>query len=377
MKQVVIEPGESERDLVMEEIKVSVIIPLYNRKSQIAECLESVLRQTLDGWEAIVVDDGSDDGGHEVVEKYIQKHANIFLYRQKNGGAGSARNAGLEKARGKYAAFLDVGDILPADAYEKLYCYIEQKHADAVVGNAQRSVNGSEPFIPVSMAKMFKRYGSHNCAGEYSIPLQNASVWNKMIKLSLIREHGLRFAKERVAEELEFLIGVFHAADRIFLLNEPVYLYILNESDSASLTGTTSAAVVDSGLAVMKRVSLFFDQQGMPGHEQIFITGPLAWLWTRFGQIRETEDKYAEYERFKEVVQNYVGRPEYRESVKKTFRLFAEDFVKCDYTCYLDRLQAKSPEEIVLNKLSDGKLGFRYVIRCFLAGVRYKWKKRK
>ena len=87
--------------------KISVIIPVYNDEEYLAQCLDSVLRQTYSNLEIILVDDGSTDSTPELCEKDREKYANIRILHKKNGGVGSSRNAGLEMATGEYILFVD------------------------------------------------------------------------------------------------------------------------------------------------------------------------------------------------------------------------------------------------------------------------------
>ena len=94
----------------------SVVIPAYNRARFLPECLDSVLAQTFTDWECIVVDDGSTDGTRELVADYIRRDSRFRYLWQENAGASAARNAGIERARGEWIAFLDSDDRYYPDA---------------------------------------------------------------------------------------------------------------------------------------------------------------------------------------------------------------------------------------------------------------------
>ena len=115
--------------------KISVIIPVYNDEKYLAQCLDSVLRQTYSNLEIILVDDGSTDSTPELCEKYREKYANIRILHKKNGGVGSSRNAGLEMATGEYVLFVDHDDLLSETHIEELYKLLKKNDADIAVGN--------------------------------------------------------------------------------------------------------------------------------------------------------------------------------------------------------------------------------------------------
>ena len=98
---------------------ISVIIPCYNHGKYLGEALESVIAQTYQDWECVIVDDGSVDNTQEVANFYTKGHANIKYLQKKNGGLSSARNAGLDHVKGAWIQFLDADDILETRKFER------------------------------------------------------------------------------------------------------------------------------------------------------------------------------------------------------------------------------------------------------------------
>ena len=92
--------------------KVSVIIPVYNTLEYLPKCLDSLVNQTLDDIELIIVNDGSPDDSHKLIKEYCEKYPNIKYYKKKNGGLSSARNYGIKKAVGEYIGFVDSDDYV-------------------------------------------------------------------------------------------------------------------------------------------------------------------------------------------------------------------------------------------------------------------------
>ena len=118
----------------MDAPKVSVIIPLYNAEKYIAECLESVLAQTLKNFEVVVVDDCSTDGGVKIVRRYEKIFGGRLklAHMKKNSGAGASRNKGLKLSRGEYIFFVDADDLIIPTALEELYTSAKNFSADVV-----------------------------------------------------------------------------------------------------------------------------------------------------------------------------------------------------------------------------------------------------
>lgn len=118
------------------EIKTSVIIPIYNTEKYLDECIQSVLNQTQKEIEIILVDDGSTDYSSEIVDQYEKEYENIIVIHQDNQKLGAARNNGYRIARGKYVYFLDSDDYIAEDLFEKCYACAEEKELDFVFFDA-------------------------------------------------------------------------------------------------------------------------------------------------------------------------------------------------------------------------------------------------
>ena len=113
----------------MKEIKVSLVIPVYNVEKYIRQCLESVIDQTLKDIEIIIVNDGTRDNSMEIVEEYISDER-IKIINKENGGLSSARNTGILAAQGKYICFIDSDDFIEKTMMEELYNKIEETNSD-------------------------------------------------------------------------------------------------------------------------------------------------------------------------------------------------------------------------------------------------------
>lgn len=114
-------------------IKVSCIIPVYNIEKYIAECIESVLNQTLDSIEIIIVDDGSSDTSGEICQRYAKEYPNIKYIKKINEGVSIARNLGLSNATGEFVHFLDSDDTIDNDFYETCYSIAQKENSNVVL----------------------------------------------------------------------------------------------------------------------------------------------------------------------------------------------------------------------------------------------------
>ena len=115
---------------------VSVVVPVYNTAPYLKKCLDSLLHQTLDDIEIVVVDDGSTDGSDKIIDDYAQNFHQIIPIHKKNGGVASAYQAGIDKSRGKYIGFLDSDDWVDKGMYQALWDKACETRADVVKSNS-------------------------------------------------------------------------------------------------------------------------------------------------------------------------------------------------------------------------------------------------
>ena len=119
--------------------KVSVIVPVYNVEEYLSKCLGSLVRQSLDGTEIIVVNDGSTDGSQKIIEKFQEEHpGKIISFEKENGGLSDARNFGLDRASGEFIGFVDSDDYVSETMFEEMYSLAKKYSAEMVICNLQK-----------------------------------------------------------------------------------------------------------------------------------------------------------------------------------------------------------------------------------------------
>ena len=121
----------------MDQIKVSIIIPIYNVEEYLEECLKSAVNQSLQEIEIICVNDGTPDNSMDIVKRYAAADHRIVIVEKENGGLSSARNAGLQAAKGEYVYFLDSDDYILENAMEVLYGQASKDALDNIYFDAE------------------------------------------------------------------------------------------------------------------------------------------------------------------------------------------------------------------------------------------------
>lgn len=123
---------------------ISVIVPVYNTEEYLERCVNSLLRQTYRDMEIILVDDGSTDGSGEICDRFAEREQRIRVFHKKNGGSSSARNLGIDNARGDYIGFVDSDDHVDEDMYERLYDAVCRYHVNAAqIGRDETDADGN------------------------------------------------------------------------------------------------------------------------------------------------------------------------------------------------------------------------------------------
>ena len=182
------------------KIKLSIIIPVYNVEKYLPTCLDSVVNQTIDNFEVIIVNDGSPDNSQAIIDNYVKKYPNIIKsYKKKNGGLSDARNYGLKKAKGEYIAFLDSDDYIHINAYKKMYDKAIKGNFDVVVGNVNY-------VYDKKIVKCHSNiYYDINDVDEIKKKMIDIypSVWNKIYKREVLGD--LEFKKNVWFEDVEYL----------------------------------------------------------------------------------------------------------------------------------------------------------------------------
>lgn len=214
----------------MNKVLVSVIIPVYNTEKYLEELIQSLMNQSLQEMEFLFINDGSTDHSREILEHYAGKDRRICVINQKNAGVSTARNTGLDIARGEYIGFVDADDTVAFDMYERLYHTALQHQADIV------SCGYCLKADTFQSAALCDYTGILDQKSALADILDNKhlgmAVWNKLFRSEVLQQ--CRFTpKYRINEDRLFLFNAVEHANRIVVIQDTLYHYRVN-LDSAS-----------------------------------------------------------------------------------------------------------------------------------------------
>lgn len=207
-------------------MEISIIVPVYNVEKYISRCIESIINQSFSSFELILVDDGSPDSCGEICDYYAKKDSRIKVIHKQNEGLSSARNSGIEVAKGEYIAFVDSDDYIHRDMYKNLYDAAIKNKSDIVVCDYKKVYDSYEIDENIKL----KPYESKNMTNIEALNKLYESdkgiyivAWNKLYKKTIFNE--LRYNNGRIHED-EFIIHkLLYNSKVITYINLELYYY--------------------------------------------------------------------------------------------------------------------------------------------------------
>ena len=193
---------------------ISIIVPVYNAEKTLNRCVDSILSQTFQDWELLLIDDGSTDRSGEFCDKYASKDQRIKVFHKTNSGVSSARNIGLDYAKGEWVVFVDADDFVKEPYLTHLLEH-SQKQVDLVIsyaeihdGNDIRKESYPSKLVDdTNFESMFIENDMH----------WHTSPWSKLYKRSIIEKHHLRFCEGmHIGEDAVFLYSYMLYSNKIY-----------------------------------------------------------------------------------------------------------------------------------------------------------------
>lgn len=231
----------------VEDMQVSVIIPVYNAAKYLEQCLDSVCGQTFSDMEILCVNNGSTDESAQILQEYAEKDSRIRVINETHRNAGAARNTGMQYATGEYYLFLDADDFFEPAMVEALTETAAATGADVIVFGGYRYDTQKQEIINVEYIR--ENYISSAC--EYTpqelkdciFNFHTTYVWNKFFKASFIKENKIRFMECQRTNDMYFSFMALALAKKIYVLRQKFVYYRIN--NEKSLQGTNDRSPLD------------------------------------------------------------------------------------------------------------------------------------
>ncbi len=222
---------------MMNEPKISVIVPVYKVEAYLQRCVDSLLAQTFSDFEVILVDDGSPDHCGEICDEYVRKDERVRVFHKPNGGVSSARNLGLDNVHGEWIAFVDADDLVPTDALEILVGLTSPDVDMVMAGYEKYGENGIRQDGPAYI--VCKTIDWKQALTEMFHPTDygyQGYPFSKLYRTSKIKEEGLRFDQNiKFNEDRLFSVNfICHSKRLVAYTTKSVYTYLLREGSAMS-----------------------------------------------------------------------------------------------------------------------------------------------
>ena len=225
----------------MHQDLISIIVPIFNTEKHLHQCLDSILSQSYENFECLLINDGSTDASASICREYIAKDARFRYFEKENGGVSSARNLGIERSGGAYITFIDSDDWIEFDYLEVLYAAIIQETADISV-STYRTYEMSKnqwlfhAFKRVEHQKVFSRQELLNqLMFLHSFDSSYGFVSCKLVRKSIL--NGIWFNEStHLGEDMEFWFKLYLIAEKSVFSNRDTYVYRRDLNDSRYAT---------------------------------------------------------------------------------------------------------------------------------------------
>ncbi|WP_434350159.1 glycosyltransferase family 2 protein [Streptococcus sp. KHUD_014] len=238
--------------------KISVIVPVYMSEAYLEKCLDSILQQTYQNLEVILINDGSTDGSAAICQRYKNQDARVKVYHKPNGGVASSRNRALEAVTGDYIVFVDNDDWLELDHIQSLYDLLKKTDADIAIGNFTQFIEDQGSFlIHVDADSYFEQVYSpfdwfhYQYDGKYNLSQCFTVPWAKLYKAELFKD--IVYPTDQKVEDDYTTYKVYLQADKIAYMNKAIYIH---RKRSTSVTRTVNLADVYPLKSIEERLTI-------------------------------------------------------------------------------------------------------------------------
>ncbi len=248
-------------------IKISVVVAIYNIENYLRKCLESICNQSFKYFECILVDDGSIDSSSKICDEYVEKDSRFKVIHKKNEGLPQARKSGYTIAQGEFLLFVDGDDWLESNALELLYSKVMDSDSDIVISDFYKDYIDKCELISFDLS----REKNEILYDFMKKPSFMNFYWNKLIKKSLFDENNdIQFPKNiSNCEDLVVIFKICYYARKISKISKPIYHY--NQCNSNAITKTYSIKSFNDKRWVVEELESFINTKDDIEKKDVYI----------------------------------------------------------------------------------------------------------
>lgn len=216
---------------------ISIVVPIYNCERYLEKCVDSLVNQSFQNIEIILIDDGSKDRSLEICNQYKAKDNRIKVFSQNNSGVSSARNLGISIATGKWISFVDSDDFVEHELYSKMK-YLMDIHSDSELYCFNYISDENDKEVIINGKNVFEELNSSEIQiGIFEKEYINGFVWNKIFSTNILRIDNMKFDTEIFGcEDLLFCFNYIKKIKKSVYINDALYHYVKHNSSSSNVS---------------------------------------------------------------------------------------------------------------------------------------------
>ncbi|WP_048190896.1 glycosyltransferase [Methanobacterium sp. SMA-27] len=290
----------------MNDVKVSIIVPVYNVEKYLRQCVDSIVNQSLKEIEIICINDGSTDNSLQILEGYAQRDKRIKIINKRNEGLSAARNTGMEYATGEYIGFVDSDDFINEKMYENLYINAKSNKSDIVMCPAyvfddnNPELNHKKPYFSLEcLDKKFDNKVFDHTNTKNLIFKVNVTCWNKIYKSQFLNEIGAKFHKMYFEDNI-FFYETYLKAKKISLIRDFLYYYRINRAGSFIKEGNKKFFDICNMHDLLKKILI--ETGNLDEYLESFLNFKINGSLGRYNQV----DERFKPEFFEIIKQNFI-----------------------------------------------------------------------
>ena len=288
----------------MNKMLVSIIVPVYNVKNYLEQCVKSILSQTYKNLEVLLIDDGSTDGSGLICDRFAVSDKRIKVFHCVNGGVSAARNTGIQKCTGQWISFVDSDDFVYPDMIETLLDAAVENKAQIAIGETTQTDKNAEDFSHMEEAFESRRVRPIDGITILENLLNNKmrkSIWGMLFDTKLVRK--TRFSTGRIYEDLPYLPLVLRSRPGIVWVDKTVYVYRMNPDSIThqKINMKTGDRIIMKELQA-KRIGKYFPELRALAVGGLYADCMMWWI-----KADEADDKRAG-NRLKHVIEKSIKR---------------------------------------------------------------------
>jgi len=231
-------------------IKVSIIVPVYNTGKYIKKCIESLLNQSEENIELIIINDGTKDNSEEIIKNYTDSR--IKYIAKENEGIGKTRNLGIDLSKGKYVMFVDSDDYIKRDCVKKMYDRAELDNLDIVVSDYYEDRDGK-----IKEIKFPSFQNSSIESNSKIINSINLGPCNKIYSRNMLKNNKIRFEEKLKYEDAPFVVKAILSANKIGKINECLSYYVIHKHSETTVRDERIFDIIEISKIIIKEMAKY------------------------------------------------------------------------------------------------------------------------